>query len=102
MTPDPSAGMLQSPNRTKPNGHAAKKAAAARPTVAAPPPLPIPKDRTEPLPPRDGLRHLLHVVKAMRQGNFSVRCAVSDGIVSEIGEVMNDIIEMNENMAKEF
>jgi hypothetical protein len=44
----------------------------------------------------------LHTVKAVRQGDFSVRFPLSDGIVSEIGEVLNDIIELNENMANEF
>ncbi|MGE0615999.1 MAG: HAMP domain-containing protein, partial [Bacteriovoracia bacterium] len=46
---------------------------------------------------------LLKVVKGVRDGNFTVRMQVaSEGIISEIGEVMNDIIELNENMANEF
>ncbi len=49
------------------------------------------------------LRNLLHTVKAVRNGDFSVRMAIAEeGIVSEIGEVLNDIIELNENMANEF
>ena len=53
--------------------------------------------------PRDQLRALLQAVKAVRAGDFSVRMPLADeGIVSEIGEVLNDIIELNENMANEF
>ena len=49
------------------------------------------------------LRELLKVVKAMRKGDFSVRMPMlSDGIASEIGEVLNDIIELNENMSTEL
>src|SRR6266700_6373004 len=49
------------------------------------------------------LRQLLQVIKAVRQGNFSVRCSTSgEGIVSEIGEVLNDIVQLNDDMAKEF
>ncbi|MES2803584.1 MAG: HAMP domain-containing protein, partial [Bdellovibrionota bacterium] len=39
----------------------------------------------------------------MRRGDFSVRLPVGqEGIIAEIGEVLNDIIELNENMATEF
>jgi signal transduction histidine kinase/HAMP domain-containing protein/CheY-like chemotaxis protein len=49
------------------------------------------------------LRNLLLVAKAVRSGDFSVRMPVDEeGIVAEIGEVLNDIIELNENMANEF
>ncbi len=49
------------------------------------------------------LKELLQIVKAVRQGDFSVRAPVIDeGVVGEIGEVLNDIIELNENMANEF
>ncbi|MBX3021328.1 MAG: HAMP domain-containing protein [Bdellovibrionales bacterium] len=52
---------------------------------------------------RGQLRSLHQVVKAVRSGDFSVRMSLdSEGIVSEIGEVLNDIIEQNENMANEF
>ena len=52
---------------------------------------------------RDQLRALLLTVKAVRAGDFSVRMPLAqEGIVAEIGEVINDIIEMNENMANEF
>ena len=55
------------------------------------------------LTPRDQLRQLLLTVKAVRAGDFTVRMPLAqEGIVAEIGEVMNDIIEMNENMANEF
>ncbi|HMN68746.1 MAG TPA: HAMP domain-containing protein, partial [Bdellovibrionales bacterium] len=52
---------------------------------------------------RQQLRELHQIVKAVRTGDFSVRMNLTDeGIVSEIGEVLNDIIELNENMATEF
>src|SRR3954464_9262187 len=52
---------------------------------------------------KEQLRDLLRTVKAVRAGEFSVRLPVGhDGIISEIGEVLNDIIELNENMASEF
>ena len=53
--------------------------------------------------PTDQLRQLLFTVKAVRRGDFSVRLPVGqEGIIAEIGEVLNDIIELNENMATEF
>jgi len=49
------------------------------------------------------LRQLLQAMKAMRQGDFSTRLVVhGEGIVSEMAEVMNDIIELNDSMAAEF
>jgi HAMP domain-containing protein/signal transduction histidine kinase/ActR/RegA family two-component response regulator len=52
---------------------------------------------------REQLRSLLQSVKGVRQGDFSSRCQVAgEGIISEIGEVLNDIFELNDNMAKEF
>ena len=49
------------------------------------------------------MRNLLHTVKAVRSGNFAVRVDFAEeGIIAEIGEVLNDIIELNENMANEF
>jgi len=51
----------------------------------------------------DQLRKMLHVAKSVRQGNLSVRFPVEeDGIPSEIGEVLNDILDLNENMINEF
>ncbi|MBY0316910.1 MAG: HAMP domain-containing protein [Bdellovibrionales bacterium] len=52
---------------------------------------------------RDQLRALLQMVKAVRQGNFDVHySAATDGLISEVGEVLNDIVEINRNMAEEF
>ncbi len=49
------------------------------------------------------LRQLLFTVKAVRRGEFNVRMPqLHEGIIAEIGEVLNDIIEMNESMANEF
>ena len=52
---------------------------------------------------REEMRTLLATVKAMRKGDFSMRMpALKEGLISEVGEVLNDIIEMNETMANEF
>lgn len=52
---------------------------------------------------RHQLRQLLMVVKAVRRGDFSVRMPTGpDGIVAEVAEVLNDIIELNDGMAHEF
>ncbi|MBI3313561.1 MAG: HAMP domain-containing protein, partial [Candidatus Omnitrophica bacterium] len=48
------------------------------------------------------LRELLQVVKAARKGDFKVRFNPKDGLVGEIGEALNDILELNENMSSEF
>jgi len=71
------------------------------------PPAPVYNDggkgSSEPQNLRAQLRALHQVVKAVRNGDFGVRMPLEDeGIVSEIGEVLNDIIEQNENMANEF
>src|SRR5688572_9720775 len=52
---------------------------------------------------QEQLRHLLKVVKAVREGDFSARIEFQPkGIVSEIGEVLNDIFELYETTANEF
>ena len=51
---------------------------------------------------RGQLRQLLATVKAVRQGDFSARFPIGDGIVSEIGDVLNDIIELNGSLAAEL
>ncbi len=52
---------------------------------------------------REQLRELLFTVKAVRRGDFSVRMPIGkEGIISEIAEVLNDIIDLNEGMATEF
>src|SRR5947209_187306 len=51
---------------------------------------------------REELRRLLGTVKAVRQGDFSARFPLSDSLVGEIGEVLNDIIELNESLATEL
>src|SRR5258708_6946674 len=51
---------------------------------------------------RGQLRQLLTTVKAVRLGDFSARFPTGDGIVSEIGDVLNDIIELNQSLADEL
>ncbi len=50
------------------------------------------------------LREAVDVLKAVRRGDFSIRCrnTASPGLVGEIGEVINDIIELNQGLADEF
>jgi len=78
----------------------------AKPTVkTSHPPAPLPPlaHTSQPHDQRLQLRTLMQVVKAVRSGDFSVRMPVDqEGIVAEIGEIVNDIIELNENMANEF
>jgi HAMP domain-containing protein/signal transduction histidine kinase/CheY-like chemotaxis protein len=52
--------------------------------------------------PKMQLKQLLQVVRAMRSGDFSVRFPVGEGAVSDIGEVLNDILELNESTSKEL
>ncbi len=66
-------------------------------------PVPAAADNSSEGLKKDQLRKMLHIAKAVRQGNLSVRFPVEeDGIPSEIGEVLNDILDLNENMINEF
>ncbi len=53
---------------------------------------------------RQQMRSLLKTVRLMRQGDFTVRLEIDDrfGVLSEVAEVLNDIIEANETMSNEF
>ena len=50
------------------------------------------------------LSRLLRTVKAVRSGDFSVRFEAHghDGMITEIGEAFNDIIELNDFMSREI
>ncbi len=49
------------------------------------------------------LKQLLRVLTAVKKGDFSVRMPVdSSGTAGKVCDVLNDIIELNEKMAKEF
>src|SRR5688572_27263140 len=86
------------PSERKPsNGHPGEN-----PKITVPADISFSQDTIAPSPLKSQLRQLLQTVKAVRQGNFSVRFPEGDGIVNEIGEVLNDIIELNEDMAGEF
>jgi HAMP domain-containing protein/signal transduction histidine kinase/ActR/RegA family two-component response regulator len=51
----------------------------------------------------DQLRELLIMLRAIRSGNFTRRFPVGlDGIIGEIGDVLNDIVENNQNLASEL
>ncbi|HVH40741.1 MAG TPA: HAMP domain-containing protein [Labilithrix sp.] len=49
------------------------------------------------------VEHLLEVLKAVKQGNFTERFEYSkNGILSRVGELLNDIIGLNEHMSSEL
>jgi HAMP domain-containing protein/signal transduction histidine kinase/CheY-like chemotaxis protein len=94
------------PTPTKPGARDAKKTIASTTAAIGGGAIATPEwtaSTTVDIPARDQLRQLLLTVKAVRSGDFSVRMPLAqEGIVAEIGEVLNDIIEMNENMSTEF
>src|ERR1700741_3677310 len=48
-------------------------------------------------------RELLHVLTQVKNGNFSVRMPIDQvGLSGKICDTLNDIIELNEKMMKEF
>jgi HAMP domain-containing protein/signal transduction histidine kinase/ActR/RegA family two-component response regulator len=52
---------------------------------------------------KEQLRQVLHMVKAIRNGDFSVKLPVEgEGIIADISEVLNDINELNSSMAQEL
>ena len=49
------------------------------------------------------IEHLLEVLKAVKQGDFHVRFEYSKhGILSRVGELLNDVIGLNEHMSSEL
>src|SRR5215208_4614891 len=49
------------------------------------------------------LDQLVDVLKAVKQGDFSVRVAYhKDGLLARVGELLNDIIGLNEHAAEEL
>ena len=52
---------------------------------------------------QDEVEQLVEVLKAVKAGDFTVRLPYrSDGILSRAGELLNDIIGLNEHMANEL
>src|SRR5580698_9304546 len=52
---------------------------------------------------RGEVEHLVEVLKAVKQGDFGVRFPYKkDGVLSRAGELLNDIIGMNEHMTGEL
>jgi HAMP domain-containing protein/signal transduction histidine kinase/CheY-like chemotaxis protein len=52
---------------------------------------------------KEDLREILSMVKAIRSGDFSIRLELGDdSLIGDIAEVLNDINELNMNMATEF
>src|ERR1041384_5915413 len=48
-------------------------------------------------------RELLKVLTAFRRGDFSVRMPVeADGVDGKIAEALNEVLELNDRMAREF
>ena len=49
------------------------------------------------------LKQLLRTLIAVRKGDFSVRMPVEQtGLAGKIADALNDVIELNEKMAREF
>ena len=98
MTP-PLAAPASSPTSTNGNGHKKDKLSprnsTSSKTVAfkAIPPESVPH-----------LQQLLNTVKAVKRGDFSVRYPFSGGysLIAEVGKTLNEIIEMQENLADEL
>jgi HAMP domain-containing protein/signal transduction histidine kinase/ActR/RegA family two-component response regulator len=52
---------------------------------------------------RAEVEHLLEILKAVKQGDFTVRFAYpKDGVLGRAGELLNDIIGLNEHMSGEL
>src|SRR5262249_27178620 len=52
---------------------------------------------------RDEIEHLVEVLISVKQGDFSVRLPYRrEGVLGRAGELLNDIIGLNEHMANEF
>src|SRR6266581_2239164 len=59
--------------------------------------------RTQAVPEALDKRELLKVLSAFRRGDFSVRMTLdTSGTDGKIAETLNEIIELNEKMAREF
>jgi HAMP domain-containing protein/signal transduction histidine kinase/CheY-like chemotaxis protein len=65
----------------------------------SPPPSPPPS----PSPASNEVEHLIEVLKAVKHGNFTVRVSQGrGGSLSRAGELLNDIIGLNEHMSQEL
>src|ERR1700733_13319273 len=52
---------------------------------------------------KDEIDQLVEILKSVKQGDFSVRLPYElDGVLSRAGELLNDIIGLNEHMSEEF
>ncbi|MGD0526753.1 MAG: HAMP domain-containing protein, partial [Polyangiaceae bacterium] len=100
------SGEKRAPNgRPKKNGHAEPAAkpgdVALEPTRRTAAPL-TEWDRLSPAS-RAEVEQLVEVLKSVKQGDFGVRVPhQKDGVLSRAGELLNDIIGMNEHMTGEL
>ena len=98
-------------NGTKVNGNGHRNGANhhAHRATAAPPSAPLPAvaqvtewDRLS-TPSRSEVEQLVEVLKSVKRGDFTVRLPYEkDGILARAGELLNDIIGMNEHMTSEL
>ncbi len=88
------------PERTSRNGHAATPAKNGALATAA---APVTEwDRLSPTS-RVEVEQLVEILKSVKHGDFSVRFPHDkDGILSRAGELLNDVIGMNEHMTSEL
>lgn len=55
------------------------------------------------LPPTLDRKQLLHALRALRKGDFSVRMPESgDGVDEEVARLFNEVVDLNESITKEF
>src|SRR5580693_9148256 len=93
---------------TKVNGHAivappARKARAPRKAPIAQEPLPVTEWDRLSARGRAEIEQFIEVLKAMKQGDFSVRFeSAKDGVLGRAGELLNDVIGLNEHMSGEL
>ncbi len=93
---------------TKVNGHAtvappARKARAPRKAPLAQESLPVTEWDRLSAGGRAEIEQFIEVLKAMKQGDFSVRFeSAKDGVLGRAGELLNDVIGLNEHMSGEL
>jgi HAMP domain-containing protein/signal transduction histidine kinase/ActR/RegA family two-component response regulator len=83
-------------------GRSARKAPAVSPPVAARGVRVTEWDRLS-VRSRGDVEHFIELLKAVKQGDFSVRFdSDKDGVLGRAGELLNDIVGLNEHMSSEL
>src|SRR6185295_127289 len=94
MASSPIASASSAPGSDKTNGSSRKLPSNGSGRFAS---------RAAASPSHEELLELLKTVQAVRRGNFSARFQpAGGGLVAQIGRVLNEIIDMNEDLANEL